>query len=75
MAKVPKRLITKFKKLVESMDDLIEEVRQYEPDAALFVTPQQFNLVKNLEDTDHWTKQEENEIASVLIHHMDCGDW
>ena len=57
------------------MDDLIEEVRQYEPDAALFVTPQQFNLVKDLEDTDHWTKQEENEIASVLIHHMDCGDW
>lgn len=75
MAQVPKRLTAKFKNLVKSLDQLIKEVRQYEPDAALYVTPQQFTLVRDIEVTEDWTMQESNEIAQCDISHMDCGDW
>jgi hypothetical protein len=52
----------------------LERVREYEPDASYFVTPDAINLMFG----DHHTetpKPQENIALDAIVRHMDCGDW
>lgn len=66
--------IRDFEKYARKLNEVIERIVEYQPDARIFVTPQQINLMagfgEDVEETD-----QELVVAEVVCHYAECGDW
>ena len=65
--------IHNFEKAVERLNEIIDRIRQYKPDAYIYVTPSQINLISEPNDEEY--VDQNLIVTSKSILHLDCGDW
>ena len=69
--------IRDFEKYASKLNEVIERIKKYQPDANIFATPNQLNLMYAQNKCYHWRIENEVEdpvVSSVTVN-MDCGDW
>ena len=74
--KIHKRDVEAFKKCAERMDQIMRRIREYCPEANLYVAGFQMNLMSG----DHLDTRDREErealiISSVNVTGCDAGDW
>ena len=71
--------INKFNKLVKDLDTLVKKIREYEPSAHLYITPNLVNLMTGYGSCVGQGKLEKDGdeyiMAQATIFNMDVGDW
>lgn len=66
----------KFIKLVEGLNDLLEEVRKTEPLANYYLEEDTFHLMKGeSHTTGRGIAQRDNSVVSLLLPHSGGGAW
>lgn len=69
--------IRDFKKYVGKLNEVMERIWMYLPDARIYVTPEELNLMAGFLD-EGATAQEEQErmlVATARIPKLETGDW
>lgn len=71
--------IQKFHKIVKDLNNLMENIRKYEPSAHLYITPNLVNLMTGYGSCVGQGKLEKDGdeyiMAQATIMRMDVGDW
>jgi len=66
----------RFIKLVEGLNDLLEEVRKTEPQANYYLEEDSLHLMKGESHTSgRGVAQRDNSVVSVLLSHSGGGAW
>ena len=74
--KIHKRDVEAFKKCAERMDQIMRRIREYNPEANLYVAGFEMNLMAG----DHLDTRDQEDrnaliICSVNVTGCDAGDW
>lgn len=73
---IRKRDIEAFEKCAKRMDQIMRRIREYNPDANLFVAGFQMNLMTGEHlDVSDWEERQAMNICSVSVTGCDAGDW
>ena len=70
--------IDNFKTACLQLRNTLEMIRYYVPSAHIYVTPNQINLMVGYGDcvnSEVRKNADEDVVESIVIPHMDCGDW
>ncbi len=66
--------IRDFEKYARKLSEVMERIVEYQPDARIFVTPQQINLMaafsEDCEETDDGLC-----VTTVSCNYIESGDW
>ena len=54
---------------------VLEEIREIEPSAHIYVTPAEINLMVGEGDPTEEKNATETRVDGVIVPHLDCGDW
>ena len=65
--------IRDFEKAVEKLREVLKRIQQYKPEAYIYVTPSQINLMS--EPNDEVSINQDLIVTSKGILNLDCGDW
>ena len=66
--------IKEFEKICDELRSLMDRIREYEPTAHLYVTPETINLMIGCGEICN-KYGNELKIAEKIILNLDCGDW
>lgn len=74
--KIHKRDVEAFKKCAERMDQIMRRIREYCPEANLYVAGFQMNLMTGDHlDIRGWEERAALQVCSVVVTGCDAGDW
>ena len=72
---IKKRDIRKFENIISELDDLMQEIRAYNPEANLYVPMTSICLMKG-ESHDKWQEpQQDNAVSTIELGYIGGGDW
>ena len=68
--------IRDFERYALKLAEVIERIREYKPEAYIYVTPGEFNLMSGVSEEDA-SKDEEQamKVTNIYCRGLDCGDW
>lgn len=70
--------ILDFEKYARKLDEVINRIREYKPEAHVYVTPGEINLMCG-ESREYHVRNErailDPVVTSVLVTGFECGDW
>lgn len=67
--------IQRFKKCVQKLNNIIEQIVAYQPGARIYVTPGEINLMSEFMVGVPTREEQERVVASESCNYMDCDDW
>lgn len=75
MVEIKQEHVEKFVKLARSLDRLMEHIKDYCPDAMLYLAMEDLNLLRGPSHTQDGEPLQENIVESVRVDSMSGGDW
>ena len=68
--------IKDFERYTQELDYLIRRIRKYAPNAYIYATPSQLNLMSEYkEETKSGRVDTTPVVTSTYVTSLDCGDW
>ena len=68
--------IRDFERYALKLAEVIERIREYKPEAYLYATPGEFNLMSGvLEENASKTEEQELRVTNIFCRGLECGDW
>ncbi len=70
--------IRNFEKACKKLDDIMQRIHEYQPDALLYVAGESattFNLTVGMDDCESMGERCESAVTSVPVAYSDCGGW
>lgn len=72
---IKKNDIQEFERIIGELDDLMQRIRSYNPEANLYVPMSSICLMKGDSHNERGEPQQENAVSDIELGYIGGGDW